>query len=464
MTSPLNDKSHLLRFGYAPGNYWFHCRDCGNKRAEGDKRSTRCEACAETLYSQVTSVEAVSDKHRSTPMTIPDEAVQAAASAVEFPIRGMNGLRLALTAALPFLTGVKVKALEWVAHKGDQHCKIAWTCEGIGGWYAIEHLHEGHFDMWTPNNPDGGRFSTLESAKSAAQADYEARILSAIELLGNSEQLKPSPRAQALTEKLVKQAMHEAWNDICYDTGCHPLDIHRVKRGELMFIPDHWASATYERLRALSSQPVADGWLPIETAPKDGSEFLAYQGGRYFNCWCIAGCWTDDAESDPFPTHWRPLPSVPGNSERCRDCDGYNCDDGCAYPDRTRVQTLEEVIIELKEAERKIFSWSGSSFVANELEGAEDADCKSELYSDLCKLGNVMSWLQTQVIALSQPVADGECEVDYEVICNGDFVAGSSDLADAKHYAAVYAQDGPVEIIEARTYRRPLPASPEVAG
>ncbi|MFI3902554.1 hypothetical protein [Ochrobactrum sp. S1502_03] len=60
----------------------------------------------------------------------------------------------------------------------------------------------------------------------------------------------------------------------------------------------------------------------------------------------------------------------------------------------------------------------------------------------------------------SQPVADGECEVDYEVICNGAFVAGSSDLADAKHYAAVYAQDGPVEIIEARTYRRPLPASP----
>lgn len=180
----MTDKSHLLRFGYAPGNYWFVCNDCGNKRAEGDKRSTRCEACAETLYSQVTSVEAVSDKHRGTPMTIPDEAVQAAWVAHDNML-GYSKLerhRAALTAALPFLTGAA------------------------------------------------------------------------------------SPRAQA----------------------------------------------------------------------------------------------------------------------------------------------LEEIISELKEAERKIFSWSGSAFVANELEGAEDADCKSELYGDLCKLGNVMYWLQTQVRALSsQPVADG---------------------------------------------------------
>lgn len=54
----------------------------------------------------------------------------------------------------------------------------------------------------------------------------------------------------------------------------------------------------------------------------------------------------------------------------------------------------------------------------------------------------------------------GEYEVDYEIICNGEWVAGSTDLADAKHYAAVYGQDGPVEIVEARTYRRTLPTPP----
>ncbi len=68
----MNDKSHLLRFGYAPGNYWFVCRDCGNKHAVGDKRAIRCETCAESLHAQITSVEAVADKHRAM-TTIPEE-------------------------------------------------------------------------------------------------------------------------------------------------------------------------------------------------------------------------------------------------------------------------------------------------------------------------------------------------------------------------------------------------------
>jgi len=58
----------------------------------------------------------------------------------------------------------------------------------------------------------------------------------------------------------------------------------------------------------------------------------------------------------------------------------------------------------------------------------------------------------------------GEYEVDYEVICNGEWVAGSTDLNDAKHYAAVYSHDGEIEIVEARTYRRPLPSAPASEG
>lgn len=29
---------------------------------------------------------------------------------------------------------------------------------------------------------------------------------------------------------------------------------------------------------------------------------------------------------------------TPVANERCRDCDGYNCDDGCAYPDASEPE------------------------------------------------------------------------------------------------------------------------------
>jgi hypothetical protein len=47
----------------------------------------------------------------------------------------------------------------------------------------------------------------------------------------------------------VDDAMQDAWNDICADTGCHPLDIERNGRN-LTFEPRHWASAVARRLVA----------------------------------------------------------------------------------------------------------------------------------------------------------------------------------------------------------------------
>ena len=65
-------------------------------------------------------------------------------------------------------------------------------------------------------------------------------------------------------------------------------------------------------------------WMPMETAPKDGTPFLAYwlrrysdgqryeaaqgyvvahfMGDRLFPSW---------VQSDDYPTHWRPLPAPP---------------------------------------------------------------------------------------------------------------------------------------------------------
>ncbi|MGF0520625.1 hypothetical protein ACQEDT_03860 [Agrobacterium pusense] len=72
---------------------------------------------------------------------------------------------------------------------------------------------------------------------------------------------------------------------------------------------------------ALSAQ-VQDvaGWQPIETAPKDGTQFLAFDKGSYLNCWWHDNgygeqYWMDDADSEPNPSHWMPLPAAPAKQE-----------------------------------------------------------------------------------------------------------------------------------------------------
>lgn len=61
-------------------------------------------------------------------------------------------------------------------------------------------------------------------------------------------------------------------------------------------------------------------WMPIETAPKDGSYFLAYESGCFYKCAVFDLC--DDRPvysvwcgqpvvMQPEPTHWMPLPAPP---------------------------------------------------------------------------------------------------------------------------------------------------------
>ena len=60
-------------------------------------------------------------------------------------------------------------------------------------------------------------------------------------------------------------------------------------------------------------------WQPIETAPKDGSAFLAWEDGDRgpFKCWWhtdwprAEAYWMDNQDSEPEPTHWQPLPARP---------------------------------------------------------------------------------------------------------------------------------------------------------
>lgn len=60
------------------------------------------------------------------------------------------------------------------------------------------------------------------------------------------------------TEAQVAEAMQDAWNDICTDTGCHPVDIEQGGKAgkgvELTFQPRHWARFTAARLSVLLEQ------------------------------------------------------------------------------------------------------------------------------------------------------------------------------------------------------------------
>lgn len=66
------------------------------------------------------------------------------------------------------------------------------------------------------------------------------------------EELAAKAVMSELIHLAVRQAMLDAWNDICADTDCHPLDITRHGR-KLEFQPRHWADHTAAILERLTN-------------------------------------------------------------------------------------------------------------------------------------------------------------------------------------------------------------------
>lgn len=55
-------------------------------------------------------------------------------------------------------------------------------------------------------------------------------------------------------------------------------------------------------------------------ATTKGNQVLAYEYGRYYNAWMVfdeyegGWLWMDEADSEPSPTHYQPLPAAPALS------------------------------------------------------------------------------------------------------------------------------------------------------
>ncbi len=76
-------------------------------------------------------------------------------------------------------------------------------------------------------------------------------------------------RTVTLDPDFVDEAMQDAWNDICDDTGSHPLDLKHGRGTVLYFHPGHWARTIAMRLShrlALQSPPAK-----VEGEPKKES-------------------------------------------------------------------------------------------------------------------------------------------------------------------------------------------------
>lgn len=208
--------------------------------------------------------------------TIPEQAIQAALNAYcDCDSDGeLDPMRAALTVALPFLTGVKQEPIGYLFQHEDT---------GLTQVVDVQQVEWG----FEKNNPRWQKISPVYAAPVSA----------------------PYPRAQALEEaaQVVERRIRIAPSNTkafrAYQDACrHVLN----------------------DLRALSSQTVADGWLPIETAPKDGTEIWGghkvagpAQTRFYDGEWCCVDWYEDQYIACTWePTHWRPLPSAPSGGDR----------------------------------------------------------------------------------------------------------------------------------------------------
>jgi len=134
--------------------------------------------------------------------------------------------------------------------------------------------------------------------------------------------------AQRLADSSGWEAGAEAMREAAANHARAQFD-DRPRSPDSMDFVDGYDRATRDaeqRIRALPLPPPSpsnsSGWQPIETAPRDGTEVILWDGAfRMIGHWtgdqkdpeCSPDGWVRDFCTDPMhePTHWQPLPPPP---------------------------------------------------------------------------------------------------------------------------------------------------------
>lgn len=269
-------------------------------------------------------------------MTIPDEAVQAAVEAVDEGVNWVAGLfgekydnadevmKDALTAALPFLQGVKVDGAKIEAvRKPVEELANTQMNLSLDDWSRISSTILSAIE---PAPPPCAH--ELEEAARKAQKAIAAILSSGglesdkwwDDLVSAQQSLAAAIRALSSQEPVCvnslddarRKAFIEGFEDAVTQAD-NVVNRHddtskkEVINGIRALTPD---------FRSLLSQPLADGWLPVgEDTPKDTVVLLSwrYQGNWEYEAGLYgstSGGWLHGQAS-----HWRHLPPSPGASE-----------------------------------------------------------------------------------------------------------------------------------------------------